>query len=272
MINDYPQALTIAGTDSGGGAGIPADVKTMQMRGVYSAMVVVAVTAQNTLGVQDALPMPEKLIDEQFASIAGDLKIRACKTGMLADPLRVRAVVRNLKKYDLGPLIVDPVMVAKGGAKLLSDDAISIVRDELIPLASLVTPNIPEACELTGMVIKDKNDIKKAARELQKRGAKNILIKGGHAEFSDKADDYILFEDGNDMWLTAPRVNTKNTHGTGDTISACITAEIAKGHSMEQAIMIGKTYVEKTISKGINVGHGHGPLNHWVKIEGDDLK
>lgn len=272
MINDYPQALTIAGTDSGGGAGIPADVKTMQMRGVYSAMVVVAVTAQNTLGVQDALPMPEKLIDEQFASIAGDLKIRACKTGMLADPLRARAVVRNLKKYDLGPLIVDPVMVAKGGAKLLSDDAISIVRDELIPLASLVTPNIPEACELTGIAIRDKNDIKKAARELQKRGAKNILIKGGHAESSDKADDYILFEDGNDMWLTAPRVNTKNTHGTGDTISACITAEIAKGHSMEQAIMIGKTYVEKTISKGINVGHGHGPLNHWVKIEGDDLK
>ncbi len=245
MINDYPQALTIAGTDSGGGAGIPADVKTMQMRGVYSAMVVVAVTAQNTLGVQDALPMPEKLIDEQFASIAGDLKIRACKTGMLADPLRVRTVVRNLKKYDLGPLIVDPVMV---------------------------TPNIPEACELTEIAIRDKNDIKKAARELQKRGAKNILIKGGHAESSDKADDYILFEDGNDMWLTAPRVNTKNTHGTGDTISACITAEIAKGHSMEQAIMIGKTYVEKTISKGINVGHGHGPLNHWVKIEGDDLK
>lgn len=272
LINDYPQALTIAGTDSGGGAGIPADVKTMQMRGVYSAMVVVAVTAQNTLGVQDALPMPEKLIDEQFASIADDLKIRACKTGMLADPIRVRAVVRNLKKYDLGPLIVDPVMVAKGGAKLLSDDAISIVRDELIPLASLVTPNIPEACELTGIAIRDKNDIKKAARELQMRGAKNILIKGGHAESSDKADDYILFEDGNDMWLTAPRVNTKNTHGTGDTISACITAEIAKGHSMEQAIMIGKTYVEKTISKGINVGHGHGPLNHWVKIEGDDLK
>ncbi len=125
---------------------------------------------------------------------------------------------------------------------------------------------------MTGIAIKDKNDIKKAARELQKRRAKNILIKGGHAEDSDKADDYILFEDGNDMWLTAPRVDTKNTHGTGDTISACITAEIAKGHSMEQAIVIGKTYVEKTISKGINVGHGHGPLNHWVKIEGDELK
>lgn len=271
MINDYPQTLTIAGTDSGGGAGIPADVKTMQMRGVYSAMVVVAVTAQNTLGVQDALPMPEKLIDEQFASIADDLQIRACKTGMLADPIRVKTVVRNLKKYDFGPIIVDPVMVAKGGAKLLSDDAIAIVRDELLPLASLITPNIPEACELTNINIKDKNDIKIAAKELQKRGAKNILLKGGHAKDSQKAEDYVLFEDGNDMWLTAPRINTKNTHGTGDTISACITAELAKGHSMEQAIMIGKTYVEKTIKNGIHVGHGHGPLNHWVKIKGDEI-
>lgn len=271
LINDYPQALTIAGTDSGGGAGIPADVKTMQMRGVYSAMVVVAVTAQNTLGVQDAFPMPEKLIDEQFASIASDLKIRACKTGMLADSIRVKAVVRNLKKYNLGPLIVDPVMVAKGGAKLLSDDAIAIVRDKLLPLATLITPNIPEACELTGINIKDKTDIKRAAHELQKRGAKNILLKGGHAENSQKADDYILFEDGNDMWLTAPRINTKNTHGTGDTISACITAEIAKGRSMEQAIMIGKTYVEQTIKEGIHVGHGHGPLNHWVKVKGDEI-
>lgn len=271
LINDYPQTLTIAGTDSGGGAGIPADVKTMQMRGVYAAMVVVAVTAQNTLGVQDAMPMPEKLIDEQFASIASDLKIRACKTGMLADPLRVKTVVRNLKKYDFGPLIVDPVMVAKGGAKLLSDDAITIVRDQLLPLASLITPNIPEACELTGITIKDKNDIKRAAKKLQDHGAKNVLLKGGHAQTDDRADDYVLFEDGNDLWLTAPRIKTKNTHGTGDTISACITAEIAKGHSMEQAIMIGKTYVEKTIQKGINVGHGHSPLNHWVKVEGDDI-
>ncbi|MEY8442356.1 bifunctional hydroxymethylpyrimidine kinase/phosphomethylpyrimidine kinase [Lactobacillaceae bacterium 24-114] len=271
MINDYPQVLTIAGTDSGGGAGIPADVKTMQMRNVFAAMVVVAVTAQNTLGVQDALPIPEKLINQQFASIADDLKIRACKTGMLADPLRVKTVVENLKKYDFGPIVVDPVMVAKGGAKLLSDDAISVVRNELIPLSSLITPNIPEACELTGITISDKNDVKKAARELQKQGAKNILLKGGHAESSPESADYVLLEDGEEMWLTSPRISTKNTHGTGDTISACITAELAKGHPMKEAITTGKSYVEATIRDSINVGHGHGPLNHWAKITGDDL-
>lgn len=271
MINDYPQALTIAGTDSGGGAGIPADLKTMQMRGVYGAMIVVAVTAQNTLGVQDALPMPSKLIDEQFSSIAADLNIKACKTGMLADPLRVKTVVKNLKKYDFGPLIVDPVMIAKGGAKLLSDDAIIVVRNELLPLADLITPNLPEACELTGIAIKDQHDIKKAAKRLQQYGAKNILLKGGHANDSTTATDYVLYEDGSDQWLSSNRINTKNTHGTGDTISACIAAEIAKGCSMKQAILTGKAYVEATIKAGINVGHGHGPLNHWAKIKGDEL-
>lgn len=269
MINDYPQALTIAGTDSGGGAGIPADIKTMQMRGAYAAMVVVAVTAQNTLGVQDALPMPVKLIDEQFSSIASDLNIRACKTGMLADPLRVKAVVKNLQKYDFGPVIVDPVMIAKGGAKLLSDDAIVVVRKQLLPLADLITPNLPEAEVLTGMKITDKSATIKAAHKLQDLGAKNILLKGGHADDTNSASDYVLLANGNSFWLSARRVDTNNTHGTGDTISACITAEIAKGHSMEQAIKIGKAYVEATIADGINVGHGHGPLNHWAKIKGD---
>ena len=155
MTNDFPQALTIAGTDSGGGAGISADFKTMQMRGAFATMVVVAVTAQNTLGVQDALAMPPKLIDEQFASLAADFKIRACKTGMLADPLRVKTVVNNLKRYNFGPLTVDPVMIAKGGAKLLSDDAISVVREQLLPLADLITPNLPEAEELAQMLLED---------------------------------------------------------------------------------------------------------------------
>ncbi|WP_076461295.1 bifunctional hydroxymethylpyrimidine kinase/phosphomethylpyrimidine kinase [Limosilactobacillus caccae] len=268
MTNDYPQALTIAGTDSGGGAGIAADIKTMQMRGAYAAMVVVAVTAQNTIGVQDAFPLPTDMIDEQFASIASDLNIRACKTGMLADAQHVQAVVNNLKKYDFGPVIVDPVMVAKGGAKLLSDDAIAVVRQELLPLANLVTPNIPEAEVLTGQQINSRNDIITAAKQLQAMGATNVLLKGGHADDPAIASDYVLFANGSDRWLAAPRVATKNTHGTGDTISACIAAEIAKGHSMAEAIVIGKAYVEATIKDGINVGHGHGPLNHWAKIKG----
>ena len=269
MTNDFPQALTIAGTDSGGGAGIAADFKTMQERGVFATMAVVAVTAQNTLGVQDALPMPPKLIDEQCASLAADLKIRACKTGMLADPTRVMAVVRNLQKYDFGPVTVDPVMIAKGGAKLLSDDAIATVRDQLLPLASLVTPNLPEAEELTGMKIQTEADMITAGKLLQGMGAKNVLVKGGHFASADEANDFVLLENGHNFWLTAKRIPTHNTHGTGDTISACITAELAKGKSMEEAIQIGKAYVEATIKDGINVGHGHGPLNHWAQIGGD---
>lgn len=241
MTNDFTQTLTIAGTDSGGGAGITADLKTMQMRHVFATMVVVAVTAQNTLGVQDAFPMPTKMIDEQFASLAADLNIRACKTGMLADAEHVKAIVRNLKKYDFGPLTVDPVMIAKGGVPLLSEDAISVVRDELVPLADLVTPNLPEAEKLTGMTITTEDEMVTAGKKLQALGAKNVLV-----------------------------VDTHNTHGTGDTISACITAERAKGHTMEEAIRTGKAYVEATIRDGINVGHGHGPLNHWAKIKEDD--
>lgn len=269
MTNDFPQTLTIAGTDSGGGAGIAADFKTMQERGVFATMVVVAVTAQNTLGVQDAMAMPVKLIDEQFASLAADFKIRACKTGMLADPTRVMAVVDNLTKYDFGPVTVDPVMIAKGGAKLLSDDAIATVRDHLLPLATLITPNLPEAEELTGMKIQTETDMIKAGKILQGMGAKNVLVKGGHFASADEANDFVLLENGQNFWLTAQRVPTHNTHGTGDTISACITAELAKGNTMEDAIRTGKKYVEATIKNGINVGHGHGPLNHWAKIGGE---
>lgn len=267
MTNDFPQALTIAGTDSGGGAGIAADFKTMQMRHVFATMVVVAVTAQNTLGVQDAFPMPPKMIDEQFASLAADLNIRACKTGMLADVPRVKAVVANLKKYDFGPLTVDPVMIAKGGAKLLSDDAITVVRDELLPLADLITPNLPEAEELTGMKIETEDEMVTAGKKLQSLGAKNVLVKGGHFHDADAANDFVLLESGESFWMTSPRIATHNTHGTGDTISACITAELAKGHTMEEAIRTGKAYVEATIRDGINVGHGHGPLNHWAQIK-----
>lgn len=267
MTNDFPQALTIAGTDSGGGAGIAADFKTMQERHVFATMVVVAVTAQNTLGVQDALAMPPKLIDEQFASLAADLNIKACKTGMLADPLRVKTVVKNLQQYDFGPLTVDPVMIAKGGAKLLSDDAISVVRDQLIPLAALVTPNLPEAEELTGMKITTPEEMEQAGHKLQDLGAKNVLVKGGHFSAADDANDFALLANGKTCWLTAKRIPTHNTHGTGDTISACITAELAKGRSMEDAIRTGKAYVEATIRNRINVGHGHGPLNHWAQIK-----
>ena len=241
MINEFPQALSIAGSDSGGGAGMQADLKTMQMRHVFATTVLVAITAQNTLGVQDA-----------------------CKTGMLADTETVETVVANLRQSDFGPLVVDPVMIAKGGAHLLTDEAISTVRTKLLPLADLVTPNLPEAEALAEMTIKNNADMKKAGQRLQALGAKNVLVKGGHFNNQKQASDFVLLADGSSFWMSSPRIDTKRTHGTGDTISACITAELAKGVSMENAIRIGKAYVEATIRDGIQVGHGHGPLNHWA--------
>ncbi|WP_283680212.1 bifunctional hydroxymethylpyrimidine kinase/phosphomethylpyrimidine kinase [Lentilactobacillus sp. Marseille-Q4993] len=271
MVNETVQALTIAGTDSGGGAGVMADIKTMQERHVFSAAVVVAVTAQNTLGVDDFMAMPKKMIDEQFKSVASDLKIRACKTGMLADVATVEAVVENLKKYDLGPVTVDPVMIAKGGARLLSEDAITTVKEQLLPLADILTPNLPETEELSGMKIESKDAMQEAAKKLQSLGVKNVLLKGGHNIGDDgKSSDYVLLENGDSFWVSAKRIDTNRTHGTGDTLSSCITAELAKGKDVATAIRIGKQYVQATIENGIQVGHGHGPLNHWATIEEDD--
>ena len=262
-VNSFPQTLTIAGTDSGGGAGVMADLKTMQERRVFSTAVIVAVTAQNTLGVQDFMALPKKLIDEQFASLADDLAIKACKTGMLADAEHVDIVVDNLKKYDFGPIVVDPVMIAKGGAALLADDAIEVVKRDLLPLATIVTPNLPEAERLTGLSIKSDAAMREAAQQLQAAGTKNIIIKGGHGN-TDTVRDYVLLESGKDFWLSAPRVDTVRTHGTGDTLSSAMTAEMAKGKDIETAIRIAKDFVEAAIRNTIQVGHGHGPLNHWA--------
>ncbi|BAP86708.1 phosphomethylpyrimidine kinase [Paucilactobacillus hokkaidonensis JCM 18461] len=269
MVDQFPQALSIAGSDSGGGAGMQADLKTIQERHVFATTVLVAITAQNTLGVKDAFPLPTKIIDEQFAALDEDLQIKACKTGMLADVTRVKAVVANLKKYDFGPLTLDPVMIAKGGAPLLSEDAVIVVRDELLPLATIVTPNLPEAEKLTGQTINTTDDMQMAAKKLQNMGVQNVIIKGGHFENDNQSSDFVLLSNGRSFWLSAPRVNTANTHGTGDTLSACITAELAKGNSVEQAIKISKQFVDATIRDGIKVGHGHGPLNHWAyrKVE-----
>ncbi|VDG31886.1 phosphomethylpyrimidine kinase [Lactobacillus plantarum JDM1] [Lactiplantibacillus mudanjiangensis] len=264
MANEFPQVVTIAGTDSGGGAGVMADLKTLQARHVFGQAVIVAVTAQNTLGVQDFMALPTKLIDEQFASLAADLKPRACKTGMLADAEHVHAVVENLKKVDFGPLIVDPVMIAKGGAALLAADAIQTVREELVPLATLVTPNLPEAVALTDRPIESTADMIEAAKLIQQLGAKNVMIKGGHGDNPELASDFVLLADGSHFWLSAPRIATKRTHGTGDTLSACIAAELAKGADLSISIETGKAFVAAAIKATIQVGHGHGPLNHWV--------
>lgn len=266
QVNSFPQTLTLAGTDSGGGAGIMADLKTMQSRHVFATAVVVAVTAQNTLGVQSSLMIPQEMIDAQCASLAADFDIKACKTGMLGDADHVHYVAENLKKYDFGPLIVDPVMIAKGGAVLLTDDAIATVKKELLPLATVVTPNLLEAQRIVGYDINTKAEFLRAAKDIQQMGVKNVIIKGGHTNGNEVAD-YFLFEDNSDLWLSAPRIKTKRTHGTGDTLSSCITAELAKGTPLKKAVQIAKDYVQAAITNTIQVGHGHGPLNHWAYEE-----
>lgn len=264
-INSTPQVVTIAGIDSGGGAGIQADLKTFQARKAFGMNIVVALTAQNTLGVQNSFPVPCDFIDDQFASLAADFKIKAAKTGMLADNEHVLCVVDNLKKVDFGPVVVDPVMIAKGGHALLQEDAIESIQTKLLPLAYIVTPNLPEAEVLVGYPVETTEDMQKAAYDLQKLGVNHVIIKGGHLE-SQMAKDFVLLESGESYWLNAPRIDTIKTHGTGDTFSSCIAAELAKGTPVKEAILIGKQFIQGAIEDELFVGNGHGPTNHWAEL------
>lgn len=265
MKHQIPQTVTIAGSDSGGGAGIQADLKTFQARKVFGTSILVALTAQNTKGVQESFPVPSSFVDAQFASLADDFHIRAAKTGMLFDKEHVQTVAENYRKYSFGPLIVDPVMIAKGGHSLLKKDAIRAIQKELLPQTYVLTPNLPEAEVLTGLKIKTKQEIKKAAVLLQKMGAKNVIIKGGHLE-DEEATDFVLMEDRSLVQLSAPRIQSKNTHGTGDTFSSCITAELAKEKSFKEAVFIAKAFIQGAIKEEIVVDSGHGPTNHWAKL------
>ncbi|CAK8054862.1 bifunctional hydroxymethylpyrimidine kinase/phosphomethylpyrimidine kinase [Eupransor demetentiae] len=255
----YPTALTIAGSDSGGGAGMQADTKTMQACQTYSTNVIVGLTAQNTLGVQGAHPVEPDVIDAQFASIMADFDVRAAKTGALFDAIRVQTVARAVKKYELSNLIVDPVMVAKGGASLLDDAGVAAMKEDLLPLALLVTPNLPEAELLAGMAIKTEADMVTAGNKIQQLGVPNVIVKGGHGD-GPQVKDYVLLAD-QEFWLTGERIHTSSKHGTGDTLSAAITAYLAQGETLEAAIKEGHSYMNTIIAHPLNIGHGHGPLN-----------
>lgn len=263
-MNNYPQALTIAGSDSGGGAGIQADLKSFQERQVFGTSVLTAVTAQNTLGVHAILNLPLATISSQLEAIASDFYIRAFKTGMLANAEVIELIAHYLRKNNFGPLVVDPVMVAKGGAALLADSAMDALKKELIPLATLITPNLPEAEMIIGQTLTTKKEIEKAAKKIQIMGAKNVVIKGGHRLDVTDAADFLLLEDGSSEWLSKPRIDTKRTHGTGCTFSAVITAELAKGQDVLSAVRIAKDFIHTAITNGIEVGHGQGPVNHWA--------
>lgn len=265
MANETPQVMTIAGTDSSGGAGMTADLNTFAAQGVYGANVVVSVTAQNTRGVQQVQMITPEMVMAQLQAVADDLQIRAVKTGMLGDTATVETVAKAVRAFNFGPLILDPVMVAKGGAQLLSDAAVAAVRTALMPLATLITPNIPEAEVLTGMTIQSTSDVMAAAEKLHSFGTQNILIKGGHGE-APVVMDYVRLANGQHFWLKTTRFDTKRTHGTGDTISAAITAQLGLGLDLKAAIIRAKAYVDATIRDGILVGHGYGPLNHLAVV------
>ncbi|MEJ5363381.1 MAG: bifunctional hydroxymethylpyrimidine kinase/phosphomethylpyrimidine kinase [Spirochaetota bacterium] len=261
--------LTIAGSDSGGGAGIQADLKTITALGCFGMTVITAITAQNTLGVIDYMPVPLDMIEKQFDAVASDIPIHTAKTGMLATPEIVKLVAAKIKQYSINNCVVDPVMVAKGGSKLLSDDAIQSVIQNLIPIAHVITPNIHEAEVLTTITIKNINDMKDAAKKIYTFGARYVVVKGGHLE-SDPSD--VIYDGKNFTVLKNKRIETKNTHGTGCTFSSAIASYIAKGYDTIEAITKAKEFITKAITFSLPLGNGHGPTNHLVSIVNNEVK
>ena len=258
------RALTIAGSDSSGGAGIEADLKTFTALGVYGMAAVTSVTAQNTTGVIAAHHLPPALVAQQINAVAGDIGIDAAKTGMLANARIIEAVAACVAAHHIPNLVVDPVMVASSGARLLEASACAILKERLLPLAFLLTPNIPEAEALTGMTIRDPNDVRNAAQRLHETGVRYVLIKGGHLNTAEAAD--YLYDGAGFHEFTAARVNTSNTHGTGCTYSAAIAAYLAKGIEVIEAVRQAKAYVTEAIRHGFQLGNGPGPLNHFWSL------
>lgn len=257
------KALTIAGSDSGGGAGIQADLKTFQELEVYGMSALTAVTAQNTIGVQAVYPMTAEAVAKQIQSIGEDIGADAVKTGMLFNAEIIEMVSQSLRIYKWENLVVDPVMIAKGGASLLQREAVSAMKRYLLPLSKVITPNIPEAEVLTGIPIQSSEDKMEAAKRLFEFGVKNIVIKGGHDEDSYESID-LLFDGKEFHNFSRKRINTKNTHGTGCTFSAVITAELAKGANVYEAVLKAKDFIQAAIEDDLEIGQGHGPTNHWA--------
>ncbi len=254
------KALTIAGSDSGGGAGIQADLKTFAALGVYGTSVITAVTAQNTKEVTQVLELKLDLVAAQIDAVVRDIGAHALTTGMLANSAIIEVVVERIRKYRLQNLVVDPVMVAKGGKFLLRREAIETLRSRLFPLASVVTPNLPEAYELTGISGRGLKNIKEMARRIVDMGAGSVVIKGGHRR--GPATD-VFFDGKKFRELSTPRIRTPNTHGTGCTFSAAIAANLAKGEKLEIAVVQAKRYITQAIRKGFSIGSGHSPVHHF---------
>lgn len=261
-MTKIPQTLTIAGSDSGGGAGIQADLKTFQELGVYSTSVITAVTAQNTTGVTAIYPMSAGAVREQLKAVGSDFEIAALKTGMLFDPGIIRETAAAIQQFGWNTLVVDPVMIAKGGASLLQQEAVEALKIHLLPLAFLVTPNIPEAQALTGIAITDSDSRRRAAQRILSMGAESVVIKGGHGTDLNYAEDYLLQTNGESVLYRSARIATVQTHGTGCTFAAAVTAQLAKGQELPEAIGMAKQFIQAALQEPLNIGSGHGPTNH----------
>lgn len=255
------KALTIAGSDSGGGAGIQADLKTFSAFGVYGMSAITAITAQNTVGVQGIFELPVDIIREQIKSIMTDMGTDAAKTGMLSTPEIVIAVADSIREFNIPNVVVDPVMVAKSGDHLLSEDARAVVKENLLPLATVITPNLFEAEAILGKSIKTIDEMKSAAAELKKIGCQWVVVKGGHLTGEKEAID-VVYNGEDFQMLSSPFIQTKNTHGTGCTFSSAIAAGLAKGLDPLSAIKKAKRYITSAIETSKRIGKGHGPTNH----------
>lgn len=255
------RVLIIAGSDSGGGAGIQADIKTVSMLGSYAATAVTAITVQDTLGVHDAYPIPAKIVADQMRVTLRDIGADAIKTGMLGDASLIETVADVLQSDAQAiPLVLDPVMVAKGGAKLLADEAITALKTALLPLARIITPNAPELAALTGLRTDTPDNLARAARALFDKYAVPVLAKGGHVSGEIITD--LLLDDTGETWYKAPRIDTPHTHGTGCTLASAIATGLAQDLALADAVARAHAYVQKAIHTAPGYGKGHGPLNH----------
>ncbi|WP_173557949.1 bifunctional hydroxymethylpyrimidine kinase/phosphomethylpyrimidine kinase [Eubacterium pyruvativorans] len=257
--------LSIAGSDSSGGAGIQADLKTITMNGAYGMTAVTALTAQNTTGVTDIMNVTPDFLAEELDAVFTDIRPDAVKIGMVSEAELIRVIARKLKEYRASHIVLDPVMVATSGAKLISDDAISSLTEYLLPLAELITPNIPEAEQLSGRAITSEEDMISAAREISSRYGCCTLLKGGHS-LNDAND--LLCRDGEILWFRGKRIHNPNTHGTGCTLSSAIAANLAKGFPLDDSVGRAKEYISGALGAMLDLGKGSGPMNHAFSLNG----
>ena len=259
-------ALTIAGSDSSGGAGIQADLKTMTAHGVYGMSAITALTAQNTTGVQGIQEATPEFLAQQLDCIFTDIRPDAVKIGMVSSAALIEVIAQKLRQYQAEKIVVDPVMVATSGAKLISEDAVAALKAQLLPLAALLTPNIPEAEVLAGMPIRSPEDMAAAARKISEAYGCAVLCKGGH-QLNDAND--LLWRNGEGKWFEGRRIANPNTHGTGCTLSSAIAANLAKGYSLDEAVQRAKAYISGALGAMLDLGKGSGPMNHMFALRGE---